>query len=282
MVEASMQPAIIIGAGRSGTNALRDALCGLNALSTWPCDEINYIWRSGNRDYPTDELLPSHAAAASPLVRRAFERRTRKDPEAIVVEKTCANSLRVGFVHAVLPGARLIVITRDPIDVVASAAKRWSAPLELGYIARKARFVPPRDLPHYALRYGRTRLYRNRSAESRLSSWGPRFEGMDELSQSDISVAELAAHQWKRCTDLCEEQLLEVPEEQVHRLKYEDLVTEPTSEVQKVVQFLGLDVPKQEIRAATAAIHPGSIGKGSEELGPEAIHAVRSITSTDR
>ena len=38
-------PVIIIGAGRSGTNMLRDLLAQLPQFSTWPCDEINYIWR---------------------------------------------------------------------------------------------------------------------------------------------------------------------------------------------------------------------------------------------
>lgn len=36
-------PVVIIGAGRSGTNALRDALTALPEFETWPCDEINPI-----------------------------------------------------------------------------------------------------------------------------------------------------------------------------------------------------------------------------------------------
>ena len=44
------KPLIIIGAGRSGTNALRDALTTFSKISSWPCDEINPIWRHGNLD----------------------------------------------------------------------------------------------------------------------------------------------------------------------------------------------------------------------------------------
>ena len=45
---------IIVGAARSGTNMLRDILCFFNGVETWPCDEINYIWRYGNASFPTD------------------------------------------------------------------------------------------------------------------------------------------------------------------------------------------------------------------------------------
>ena len=41
-------PLIIIGAGRSGTNILRDSLCKVDGVVTWNCDEINPLWRHGN------------------------------------------------------------------------------------------------------------------------------------------------------------------------------------------------------------------------------------------
>ena len=55
------RPMVIVGAGRSGTNVLREVLCSFPGFSTWPCDEINYIWRHGNRGAPTDELTPDDA-----------------------------------------------------------------------------------------------------------------------------------------------------------------------------------------------------------------------------
>ncbi len=60
----------------------------------------------------------------------------------MVVEKTCATSLRVEFVRAVLPDAKYVFITRDGLDAAASAMERWHAPLDLRYTAAKARFVP--------------------------------------------------------------------------------------------------------------------------------------------
>ncbi len=62
----NFQPVIIIGAARSGTNMLRDLLVELPAVGTWPCDEINYIWRHFNAAHPDDEFPPE---LATPRVR---------------------------------------------------------------------------------------------------------------------------------------------------------------------------------------------------------------------
>ena len=58
-VEPKLEPPlVIIGAARSGTNMLRDLLSSLEPFATWPCDEINYIWRHGNREFETEEFTP--------------------------------------------------------------------------------------------------------------------------------------------------------------------------------------------------------------------------------
>ena len=40
----NINPVIIIGAPRSGTNILRDTLSIISNVRTWDCDEIPYIW----------------------------------------------------------------------------------------------------------------------------------------------------------------------------------------------------------------------------------------------
>ena len=144
------QSVVIVGAPRSGTNMLRDVLTSFDGISTWPCDEINYIWRHGNVRYPSDEI-PS--CKASPSIRSYIQQRftdIRKKYDAdVVVEKTCANSLRVPFVDAVVPDAKYIFIYRDGIDATGSAKERWTAELDIPYILEKVKFVPKTDLPYY-------------------------------------------------------------------------------------------------------------------------------------
>ena len=52
---------IIVGAPRSGTNMLRDVLARVPDFATWPCDEVNLLWRHGNRSHPSDELTVEQA-----------------------------------------------------------------------------------------------------------------------------------------------------------------------------------------------------------------------------
>ena len=145
---------IIVGAPRSGTNMLRDMLIELSGAGTWPCDEINYIWRHGNVKYPSDEFTPEMATTkVQEYIQRQFQKISEVADLGIVIEKTCANSLRVGFVNKAIPDAKYIFIVRDGMDAVGSAIKRWKASLDIPYILQKARYVPPTDLPYYASRY---------------------------------------------------------------------------------------------------------------------------------
>lgn len=270
---ADRAPVLVVGAGRSGTNLLRDVLCCFPGFATWPCDEINYIWRHGNRAAPTDELT---AADARPevvaYIRRAFDRQRRRAGGDTVVEKTCATTLRVAFASRVVPEARFVVIVRDGRDVTPSAMRRWTAGLDVRYLARKARFVPVGDLPYYALRYARSRVARRRDPQGRLSTWGPRFEGLDAAVR-ERPLAEVCALQWSRCVETADAQLAAaVDPAAVHRLRYEDLVADPRHEVDRLAGFLGASAP-----ADLPAIRSGGVGAGPATLAADELAAVQDV-----
>ncbi len=261
-------PIIIVGAARSGTNLLRDILTGLPGFRTWPCDEIPYVWRHGNRDWPDDEF---GRELGRPAVRAYIRRRfvdLAAGQDVAVVEKTCANSLRVGFVDEVLPEARFVIIVRHGLDAAASAMKRWRAGFDLGYSLAKLRYVPPGDLPHYAVRYLQNRLRRAVSREKRLSVWGPVFAGMRDLPP-DIPLTELAIRQWARCVERTEDALADLPAARQHRVRYEDLVTDPAATMAGILAFLDATPDPAILEAAVATVRTDSIGKARRSLAPD-------------
>jgi hypothetical protein len=265
----SYQDIVIIGAPRSGTNMLRDVLTRLPGVGSWPCDEINYIWRHHNVRFPSDAFPPGLARPeVLRYIRGRFDSVARAGKLDYVVEKTCANSLRVGFVDRVLSEARYIYIVRDGMDVVASAIKRWKSKLDIAYIARKARYVPVTDLPYYSFAYLGNRMYRFISKEKRLAFWGPCLDDMQSIVSSH-DLADVCAIQWRECVDSADRAFEGIPDERVHRLSYESFVLDPEGELERICRFTGIPLPPDRRDAIIGDISTGSVGKGRAELGEQ-------------
>ena len=272
-------PIVIIGAPRSGTNMLRDVLTTLPGVGSWPCDEINYLWRRGNANWPTDELTPAHVSASSRrAIHIAFQRLARRESLDHVVEKTCANSLRVPFVQAILPDAKFIFLVRDGRDAIASTMQCWTRRPELGYLLKKARYVPPSDLPFYAAKFFRSQLSRFTTQEKRWASWGPRFTGMDAMLR-EKSLAEVCAAQWAACVVHSAAAMRNVPLENRHPLHYEHFVSQPRKALARIVQQFDIDATPQQLAAATNQVSSRSVGKWRQSVDAETMdHATRNLT----
>jgi hypothetical protein len=256
-----MKPVIIIGAPRSGTNMLRDALCSLPDFGSWPCDEINYIWRYGNMQSYSDDIPVS---AIKPwivdYIRRKFNWVSTKYGVEYVVEKTCANSLRVPFVDSILPEARYIFIFRNGLDVVASASKRWVADIEIFYLLKKVRFIPVSTAPLILLRFLRNRINKVLSSEHRLRYWGPEISGLESI-QSQYSVTELAAIQWRQCVEMSSSSFATMDRNRWISLSYEDFVSRPKLELEKILDFLGVEVDDHRLISAVKNVRSSSVGR---------------------
>ena len=251
-------PVIIIGAGRSGTNALRDALVRLPSFATWPCDEIDAIWTYGNEGHQDDHF---DAGLARPricqYIRKAFFRRWNASGRpAFLVEKTCANSLRVNFINTVMPEARFVFIIRNGSHVVSSAHKRWRGELEmpgLPYLISKARFVPLASLARRTVNFLARRLPRwTRHEGGRLAWWGPRIRGYQTLYA--VPLDEVCARQWVECVQTATEQLLSLPPDKFFQLRYEDLTRDPTAALIDIARFLNAAVSLDAISSAAQLV----------------------------
>ena len=274
------QPVIIIGAPRSGTNMLRDMLTELSGVGTWPCDEINYIWRHGNVRFDSDEFTPEMAAPdVKAYIKKQFDQFAAKNKLDTVIEKTCANSLRVGFVDAVVPDAKYIFIVRDGMDAVGSALERWNASLDVSYILRKAKYVPSIDLPYYASRYFLNRLYRLFSGKKRLASWGPVLNDLEKL-QKDHLLEGVCALQWRACVENAERDFSAIPQEKILRIRYEDFVREPVIVFAQLAEFLNKSVPEQLNDHLRKNIRSSSIGRGRKAMSDEMIGKLRPLIAS--
>ena len=267
----NFQEVIIIGAPRSGTNMLRDILTSFEGVATWPCDEINYIWRHGNVRYSSDEIpVDKSTLSIRNYIQLRFHQIQNKYNTKYIVEKTCANSLRIPFVDAAVPNAKYIFIYRDGIDATGSAKERWTAELDIAYILEKVKFVPKIDLPYYGLRYLWARIYRLFSSEKRLAFWGPELDEMQSLLKK-YSLNEVCALQWQRCVDKSEQAFASMPADKVVRVRYEDFVREPLGELSRIVKFMGLNIQPDKLALAVEGVSSRSVGKGRKALGKDEV-----------
>ena len=159
-----------------------------------------------------------------------------------IVEKTCANSLRVPFVRKILPEARFIHLVRNGFDVIASAEKRWQGDFELPkapYFLSKARYTPIRDLPIYAFRFLQSRLTLITGRTRHLGFWGPSFDGMSSLS--DTTLVDLCALQWMHCVEHADNAFSSMTN-RVVEARYELLTREPHQVVRGILTQVAPDM----------------------------------------
>ena len=266
-------PIIIVGAPRSGTNILRDTLCRMPDFATWDCDEINPIWRHGHIRHPHDcfdDVMATPTTIA--FLRRSFIKAWKRFGQPrFLVEKTCANSLRVPFIAKAFPEARFIFLVRDGMDVVASAQKRWRGQMELPslpYYWAKVRSTPLLDLPIYAARFVQSRLSMIFGASDHLSFWGPQYPGI-QLDLKEMSLDEVCAQQWVACVESADAGLAALPADRVCRITYEDLALAPHAQVARIGSFLNARLEDAVIAEACEKVSRKSVGQGRRSLGEE-------------
>jgi len=231
-------------------------------MVTWPCDEINYIWRYGNPSFPTDEFSPEMATRKIKIfIRKKFHKLSQKLNCKYVVEKTCANSLRIAYVREIFPESKFIFLHRDGVDASISAMKRWQAKIDIPYILRKARFVPFSEAHLYALRFVRNRLHKVLSKENSLATWGPRFRGMDRIVE-ELELIQICGIQWSKCVLNAKRELDKIKDNDVLWVSYEEFVTNPKACLKEICKFIGIKADSLEIKNSVKKVTNKNIGKG--------------------
>jgi hypothetical protein len=278
------RPVVILGAGRSGTNILRDCLTDLPDFATWPCDEIQPIWRFRNRKHKSDSL-PIDLARPTVVrfINKAFDAIWKRSnrPE-FVVEKTCANTLRVPFVDAVLDDAFYIHLVRHGSDVVPSAAKRWRGELEvpsIAYFAAKARYIPLGDAPSYLYDFVAKRVGKHVGKRKFLSSWGPRFDGIDDFPRGDLDV--LCAKQWAECVSQTRLALSGIDPDRTITVYYEDFLTNPAAELKRITCALEKRYPEKLLSQAVSKVRQKNKDKMGSVIESEQVKNILSPVLTE-
>ena len=225
-------------------------MCRLPGFATWPCDELNPLWRTGNTGYPSDAIPISQLSPRiEHRIRSAFDRQARSHQCDVLVEKTCANCLRPQFVRKCFPNAKFLQIVRNVVDTTSSTVGRWNAPSDYRYLLQKARFVPLRDLPRTVARAAIRRICRGGAPQAR--PWGPVLSADVLPAGALLSESAYAALQWMECVRRTDEMLAELPATQSCTIKYEQFVVDPAPALIAAMAQLNFNVDSADVDVAT-------------------------------
>lgn len=221
-VPVDWAPVFLIGCGRSGTTVTGQILsqhpnvCLLN--------EPRHIWRAALPasdiwyDFSNDRV-PRMSLGANDVTesegircRRMFYLRQRFSGRPLLLEKLPINNFRIDFLDRVFPGCRFVHLVRHGLEVARSIAKtgpRW-------YGANGGQKW--RLLKEHARSQGWT--------DAEVAATHPLARGLVEWTLG-LEAVEAAIKNWS--TD------------RVHEIQYDDLLERPRVEVEKLIQFLGIN-----------------------------------------
>lgn len=236
---------LIVGAGRSGTNFVArmfeqdDRFLNLY--------ENRYIWNYRQRDRRTDYRDPAEATPeVTAYIRRHFARMVG-DSGRILVDKTPGNALRLDFVRAVLPQARIVNVLRDGRANVLSRGDLWDAakaPAERGqrYLRHFGRMRARGNLPT-----DRMGAFIADNAAQRLRALlgrvplleGERVAGLGAIARTH-GMAVARAVQWRETVMQAVIAGRRMGSATYHELRLEDLGTDADAVAAAIWDFVGL------------------------------------------
>lgn len=242
-------PLFIIGSPRSGTTFLGSCIAAL--------PEISYHFepvatKAAARYIHTQAWNFAKGKRFYQLV-YGWLMGLHRDGDLRFADKTPRNCFLVDFLHWAFPDAQFIHIIRDGRDAALSHSKKpWMQATQAQSTQHEPggyRFGP----------YARFWVEPQRVAQ---------FE-----TTSDIHRCIWA---WRRHTESALRAVANLPEQQYHELRYEQLVTNPTVEAHRLLDFLNITkgASRQRFHGAIQKARPDSVGLWKKELAMEQIQTI--------
>jgi hypothetical protein len=247
-------PIILFGNTRSGTTIVQKVVSTHPDIVQWY--EPRTLWLYADPGRRHDEFDESDATdQVKRYIRNQFLKFQKQHGNRVVMEKTPANILKIPYVRAIFPEATYLFIVRNPFSFISSVEKKWQRPVSSKGIVRRLKSTPITQLHHYAGRLIGDRFNKWILRRKYLSLWGPRYKGLEQdLKTHDLLT--VIARQWAACSRKAEKDLALFDDGQVLRLRYEDFVIDPISDLERICTHCGLEMTDAMVRAAKEWVKP--------------------------
>ncbi|HMR67786.1 MAG TPA: sulfotransferase, partial [Anaerolineae bacterium] len=231
-------PIIILGNTRSGTTIVQKVMATHPEIVQWY--EPRTLWLYADPGRSHDEFDESDATdSVKQYTRKQFLNFQKRHGNQVVFEKTPANILKIPYVRAIFPEATYLFIVRNPFSFISSVELKWQRTLTTTGIRRRLQSTPVTQLHYYAGRLIRQYVDKRVLGRKYQVLWGPRYKGMEQdLKTHDLLT--VIARQWSVCSRKAERDLTLFEPGRVLRLRYENFVTDPISDLERICAHCGL------------------------------------------
>jgi hypothetical protein len=241
-------PVFVIGCSRSGTTITFETLAASGAFLNFGY-EIPQFWDRlygpHNNGWESEAAGPQHALPEHrDAALRFFYQRLGAGP---VLDKTCINTMRIGYLHRLFPKAKFVFIYRDGRDNVSSMMDGW----------RHGRIDGGFGLEKFFGRFPEKIAIDG----GEFSEWHF-FLPPGWRAYNAATLEEVCAFQWVSANALALDARSAIPDEQWIELRYEDLFLRPVAMFQVLFERLGLAFDAG-MRARCQNLQPTSIVKGA-------------------
>jgi hypothetical protein len=227
------RPVIVSGTPRSGKSCVwrllresREFVAVEEPLLTWDAGIVAPDDRR-TADMVTDKIAQRIRRDCLTCVSSAGKKR--------YMDNLSHHSLRIGFVHRIIPEAKIIHVIREATDIMPELLFGWTNRDTIrGALGRRRRNLNLRALPSHVARF--LRNYFSSRVSSRRVTWGPRVPGQAEFASSH-EVAEIAAYQWSSMVCIALDDLALLPQHSVLEVRYDELVTRPREISARIAKF---------------------------------------------
>lgn len=233
-------PIILFGNFRSGTTLLQKVIS--THPDVVPLYEPVGLWLYADPGRNHDEFDEHDATdKVKRYIRKKFLEYQQQNGNHIIVEKTPHNILRIPYVRAIFPDAHFLYIVRNPLSFVSSVELKWQRPAGGKRIVRRVKSTPLTQLHHYFTRFINQQWNNRILRRKYLSIWGPRYKGIQEDLKTN-NLLTVIARQWSHSSAKAERDLACFEPGRVLRLRYEDFVTDPISDLERICAHCGLQM----------------------------------------
>jgi len=252
------RPVLVTGSPRSGKSCISRLLGHMDEFKL--VSEPLMVWDMGFGSRPDDLRSPADATdALRAKLASACAELIEDQPGVRYLDDLAYHALRIPFVHALMPEAKIIHVIRRAEDSVPEMIYGWSfKDTVTGAILRRRNAIRPSTLPRHMVRFLRNQIVRR--FKGRRATWGPRVPGLAEFSAGH-SVAEVAGYQWMKMVEIAMYDLEAIPHEHWLEVRFDRLLADPGAEALRIGRFCGVTSPQALEEFAVGYIDPQHVFK---------------------